>query len=229
MLRSGPFVHFYSQCWDPIRLRSLWALWVLHSLWGVVYGSPVLLHLEGFVALVFSIPSGSFNPSFSSTKFPEPFDGRELIPFGTECPKASHSLHIVQWYVSLFIPFYFRRRNLWWLLKEALICIVADSSKSFFCCFFSRILFSPMLLAYIVSGFWPPEWCLRWILPDGIDLKSNQISVHYSHTFSVTIALVHHACKSPLQTEGFVTGLVFAFLLWQYVEYLTRPWINTSR
>lgn len=43
-----------------------------------VYAS-VLLRLEGLAFLVSSFPSGSYHLSLSSTEFPEPLVGRELI------------------------------------------------------------------------------------------------------------------------------------------------------
>lgn len=54
------------------------------------------LCLNGFVSLVFNIPSDSYNLTISSAGFSVPwdrgFDGD--TPFRTESPKVSHSLHL---------------------------------------------------------------------------------------------------------------------------------------
>lgn len=68
---------------------------------------PSLLYLRGLVSLVFSIPSGSYILSASSSaEFPEPM-GEEFdrdIPFRTERSEVSHSLHIVWLWVYVFDP-----------------------------------------------------------------------------------------------------------------------------
>lgn len=61
----------------------------------------------------------------------------------------------------------------------------------------------------------------------GVGLKSNHISVSYSHRISATIehaiALACLAYRKPLSIEGYVTALLFAYLLSWHAGYLPIP------
>ena len=75
----------------------------------------VLLCLEGIVYFVISIPMTlTIVFASSSAKFydasGERFDGG--LPFRTECAKVSHSLNIAQLWISIFGPYYCRRKLL---------------------------------------------------------------------------------------------------------------------
>lgn len=91
----GAFVHFLSQCWYPICLRSQQTLYMLLQSEFIYHFCCVLRHLF----LVPSILSGSY---ILSTSFPTGFcvSLREEIEgditFNDKCPKASNLLYFVK-------------------------------------------------------------------------------------------------------------------------------------
>lgn len=98
------------------------------------------------------IPFGSYIPSASSAEFPETweeeFDGD--IPFRSECPKVSHSLHIVQGWVSKFVPVYCRGTLLcWWLCRRLIYKAQQNVIKNnFTACLLFALIFLSFLLLY---------------------------------------------------------------------------------
>ena len=75
------------------------------------------------------------------------------------------------------------------------------------------LFFRPVLLGSSI-GSWSPRQCWVWVLSHGVGLDSNQIVLGYSQKHWATTAPAHVTGRSPLQTKGFVAGLVFTFLLW---------------
>lgn len=51
-----------------------------------------------------------------------------------------------------------------------------------------------------------------------MDINSNQILINYSYTFCTTIVQAYLADQTPLQIKGFVTDLLFTFLLQQHSD-----------
>lgn len=119
------------------------------------------------------------------------------VPFRTEFPKVSSSLHNIKWWDSLFIPFY-SEKLLWWkwskvlvyayshIVKSHIIITLLFQSKS------SRFSFKPM--PYLVSGFWTPEWAvlgvfyfMEW------DFSSLIKNIVYFHIINATTTPVYLA------------------------------------
>lgn len=57
----------------------------------------------------------------SALLFPHPWTEDTVLPFRTECSKASHSLHIARPCIVLSIPIYWKNKLHWWRLAKVLI------------------------------------------------------------------------------------------------------------
>lgn len=101
-------VHFYSQCWDPIWLRSLLVLYAIRQ----ALLSPcvlVLLRLQSLVSSVSSISSHSFPTGFPES-WGKGFDGDN--PFRLECSMvSSYCLVVGLWICSNLLQEKVERRS----------------------------------------------------------------------------------------------------------------------
>lgn len=155
-----------------------------HSLWVYVCVIPAVFRRPCFLGL-FSILRRSL--------------------FKTDCSKVSPSLHIVQLWVSVFVPIYCRRGLLCRWLSETLICkysrmllgvILSLHSFSRTVVFSSSSL--PKSLSCLVSSSWPPEPDWGWVPSHGVGLQSSQMLAGYSHKLCATITLVYFARRTAL-------------------------------
>lgn len=78
----------------------------------------------------------------------------------------------------------------------------------------ASVLFSAKSQGYLVSACWLPKLCPLWVSSCGIDLKSNEILVGYSHTFCANIAFIYFASSSDCKSK----------VLW--LDCLPQPSLN---
>ena len=78
-------------------------------------------------------------------------------------------------------------------------------------CSFNRTVVFGLLC--LISGFWPPKQYLVWVSSHGVAIKSNQIIDWLNQQVCAAIVPAYSAVRSRLSIEGFIAGLVFAFLL----------------
>lgn len=119
------------------------------------------------VSLVSSALSGSCNLSASSFTYAcQPWDEGlgEDIPLGTGCSKVSHSLYIVQLWLSIFVPIYYSKKSLWWWLNKTLVYGYSRMSWGFILLLFLQqnhiIWFTPRhicSLRFLASKLWAPS------------------------------------------------------------------------
>lgn len=65
----------------------------------------------------------------------------------------------------------------------------------------ASVLFSAKSQGYLVSACWLPKLCPLWVSSCGIDLKSNEILVGYSHTFCATIVFIYFGSSSDCKSK----------------------------
>jgi hypothetical protein len=54
-----------------------------------------------------------------------------------------------------------------------------------------------------------------------VGFKANQTLDSYAHKLCATIKIAYLLGRTPLSVRGFVAELVFMFLFWYHVEYLS--------
>jgi hypothetical protein len=92
------------------------------SLWVYLCLSPAVSRRPCFIGvlhLFWLLDSVHFFFCKVSRDRGEKFDGD--IPFKTQCYKVSYSLHIVQLWITIFVPISCRMKLLWWHLRNTLI------------------------------------------------------------------------------------------------------------